>query len=473
MKKKSILMVFALVMVSLLLCSCGFTPLSAMPALEDKVVGNGGVAVQKGDYVYFVDTVVDATALTKDDNTYNKVSEACIYRTKLVNGELDLDEKGILKSKELVVPKVVGFANTGLYIFDNYIYYGTPNMQYNSQGTLTNNLIDFCRARLDGSDVEQLYTTEQYPDGASHTFCKIGNSVYLLVWDTNKLVKVEVSNHISQPVVLAEDVDNVMFAQTNDYEYVASYAATGTEGYVYYTRNLKESDNFIVTTNKVNVLGRVNVKTGDKNEVIDGTTTHKLVSVESHYVYVERSVSGNTSVWATNFVKDIQVTATSTYSDVTPLNNVDGENRGVIVSYESNTVWIKDATDLSTSEVLLDKTITIEDVVGNYVYYIDGTKIYRLDLETKESELVVDDSNMDTVQLDLTDSKQIYYFATYTGDSGDSAKYLNRVNLNHKVTCEDAGEEGDEVSEDHEHGYKVELVGKLKSNHIVVEEDEE
>ena len=129
MKKKSILMVFALVMVSLLLCSCGFTPLSAMPALEDKVVGNGGVAVQKGDYVYFVDTVVDATALTKDDNTYNKVSEACIYRTKLVNGELDLDEKGILKSKELVVPKVVGFANTGLYIFDNYQSFSEYKLQ--------------------------------------------------------------------------------------------------------------------------------------------------------------------------------------------------------------------------------------------------------------------------------------------------------------------------------------------------------
>lgn len=473
MKKKSILMVFALVMVSLLLCSCGFTPLSSMPALEDKVFGNGGIAVQKGEYLYFVDTVVDATALTKDDNTYNKVSEACIYRTKLVNGELDLDDEGVLKSKELVVPKVVGFANTGLYIFDNYIYYGTPNMQYNSQGELTNDLIDFCRARLDGGKVEQLYTTEQYPEGASHTFCKVGDRVYLLVWDTHKLVKVEISNYVSQPVVLAEDLEKVMFANVNDYEYAQNYAVSGTEGYVYYTRALNDGDNFIVTTNKGNVLGRVNIKTGDKKEVIDGETTHSLLSVESAYVYVERSINGNKTVWATNFNKDIQVTATSVYTDVTPLTNVNGENRGVIVSYESNTIWVKNATDLSTSEVLLDKTITIKAIDGNYVYYLDGTKIYRLDLETKETELVIEDSNMDTAQIDFADSKQIYYFATYTGDSGDSAKYLNRVNLNHKVTCEDAGEEGDDVSEEHEHGYKLELVGKLKSNHIVVEEDEE
>ena len=94
MKKKSILMVACLLMVSVVFAGCGFQKLSVMPDLEAQVVGNGGLSVVKGDYLYYVDSFVESSTVQRGDNTYNKVDTACIYRAKLSNGNLVYDEEG-------------------------------------------------------------------------------------------------------------------------------------------------------------------------------------------------------------------------------------------------------------------------------------------------------------------------------------------------------------------------------------------
>ena len=467
MKKKSILMVACLLVVSLAFAGCGFQKLSKMPSLEAEVLGNGGLSVTKGEYVYYVDSFVESSSIAKDGNTYNKIKNASIYRAKMVDNKLVYNEDGVLQNVELVVPKIVGFENTNLFIFDDYIYYGTPNTQYDKSGTLRNDLIDFCRAKLDGSNVQIIYTTDEYSDNATHSFYKVNDKVYLVVFEGSDLVKVEIGTHIKKAVVLAEDLSSVMLPSVNNYTYAQSVTASGTLGYAYYTRDLTEDDGFLSTSSKGNVLGRVDIVTDEKTEIKDGETTHELSSVQSNYVYDYKTKNGNKCLYATSDMKSfIQVTTTDAYSDVVVLTNVNGENRGIIATFDDKTVWIKDGTNVKeSSELVLDSSITVKYVDNDYIYYLDGTKIYRVSLADFTKELVVSDSTMNTSYFDFTESGYVYYFATYTGDKDESGVYLNRVNLSQKVEPEEGEEETDL-------GYEIELVGVLAENHTTTEDEE-
>ena len=466
MKKKSILMVACILMVGLLFTGCGFQKLSEMPSLEAEVIGNGGLSVVKGDYIYYVDSFVESSSVGKNDNTYNKVDNACIYRVKMEDGKLVYDEDGILQNVELVVPKIVGFENTNLFIFDDYIYYGTPNTQNDQTGELRNDLIDFCRAKLDGSDVQIIYTTNAYEDDATHSFYKIGDKVYLVVFDGSDLIRVEMDSHIKKAETLATDLDTVMLPSKADYTYSQNVEVSGTLGYAYYTRALNEDDGFLSTTDKGNVLGRVNIATKEVKEVIDGVTTHELLSVQQAYVYEYRTVNGNKCLYATNFNETIQVTTTDAYTNVIVLSNTNNENRGIIVTFEDSTVWIKDGTNVKeSSELVLDSSITVQYVDDTHIYYLDGTSIYRVSLADFTEELVVSDETMNSNYFDFTQPGFIYYFATYTGDEDESGVYLNRVNLANKLEPEDDSEETDL-------GYEIQLIGILDENHIATETDE-
>ncbi|MBQ8749624.1 MAG: hypothetical protein IJZ29_04080 [Clostridia bacterium] len=472
MKKfRKILLSVCLCFTMFALVSCGETGLGSMPKTDDMVTGNGNLAVTKGEYVYFVDSYVTSTDLGKNDNNQGEVKTSALYRTKLKEDKLDVDEKGNLKTYELVVSKVVGTQNTGLFIFDDYIYYGTPNMQNDREGKLRTDLIDFCRAKLDGTNIEVLYTTEQYSAGATYSFYKIGGSVYLVVFDGKDIKQIEITSYAKNAVTLASNVASVMMPKITDYAYTKNYQTTGTQGYVYYTRNVTEND-FINTSNKGNVLGKVNItKKDEKEERVDGVTTYELKSVESNYVYAYKTVNSNKCLYAINNVAntstDIQITATDDYTNEFVLPNVNGENLGVIVTYGGKTIWVKDGLNTSTNSVVIsDAEYTINYCDGRYAYYLNGTKMYRIDLTNtnldENVELVFDETNIDTTYLDFDEEGYIYYFNTYTGDSGKSQKYLKRVDLSSKIQPEENEEETDL-------GYKTELVGVLKNKHTKVE----
>ncbi|MGN1227426.1 MAG: hypothetical protein ACI4TX_02160 [Christensenellales bacterium] len=477
MKKfRKIILCFCLCLSIFALASCGEQGLDSMPKTEDLVTGNGSLAVTKGEYVYFVDSYLTASSLGKNDNKQGEVKTDALYRTKLnEEGKLDVDEKGNLKSYDLVVSKVVGTENTGLFIFDDYIYFGTPNMKNDRDGKLRTDLIEFCRAKLDGTKLEVLYTTDQYTSGATYSFYKIGGSVYLVVFDGKDIKQVEITSFAKSVVTLASDVSKVVMPTVTTYEYAADYVTSGTEGYVYYTRSLTEDDGFVSTSNKGNVFGKVSITDkDDKKERKDGVTTYELKSVESAYVYAYKTVNSNKCLYAIKTIEnagsDIQVTATSSYTNEYVLPNVEGENLGVIVNYGNKTVWVKDGLNTDKNSVLISTgAYTIKYSDGKYAYYLDGTKMYRIDLtntNTDENvELVFNETDLDSAYLDFGEAGYIYYFATYTGDSGDSQKYLKRVDLSDKILPENEDDEETDL------GYKTELVGVLKSNHTKVEEE--
>ena len=142
---------------------------------EKDAISNGGFAVEKGNYVYFINGVETNTA----DNSYGTPVKGAIYRISKDN----------LKDRNYsTVDKVVGNVaysadyNSGIYIYGDSIYFATPSTARNADGEVQNSTLDLKSAKLDGSQtMKNAYV--QFPSTAyQYRFVEAGEdkTVYLL-----------------------------------------------------------------------------------------------------------------------------------------------------------------------------------------------------------------------------------------------------------------------------------------------------
>ncbi len=189
------------------------------PALEGDISGtvssNGGFAVEKGQYVYYINGKQTNTA----DNTFGKVETGAIMRIS----KTDLAARNYAET-QTVVPEIVHSGNTngGLFIHGDYIYYSSPSAEKNSDGEIQNSNIVFKRAKLDGTEVMKDYFA-QYTNNAIEYRYVLGedNVVYLVyvangenLYGTAYTNIHSVNTETGVDTVLAYNVDSVMFDKT-------------------------------------------------------------------------------------------------------------------------------------------------------------------------------------------------------------------------------------------------------------------
>lgn len=109
------------------------------------VTSNGGFAVERGDYVYFI----NGKESPDKENKYGEVVKSalmCIKKTDLAQGNYD--------KVKTIVPSLFASQNydAGIYIYGEYVYYATPTTAKTMEGTVANTHIDFKRAKLDGTE---------------------------------------------------------------------------------------------------------------------------------------------------------------------------------------------------------------------------------------------------------------------------------------------------------------------------------
>ena len=132
------------------------------PTASMQTYGNGGLSVQKGDYLYFVNGYQSADNMTEKNASYH-VGALMIVKLD-ENGNLVLNDEGLLGDDyyRVMSDKLCGFEATGLYIFGDYLYFTSP-CQENEAGTdgkWPKARVDFYRIRFDNSgSVERLYTS--------------------------------------------------------------------------------------------------------------------------------------------------------------------------------------------------------------------------------------------------------------------------------------------------------------------------
>ena len=469
-KISSFLLVFVLCIMALVGCT---TANLDLPSETAAVVGNGGLAVQKGEYLYFVNGYQSIKDMKSGDNKGGDEYSA-IYRVKLNNNnELTFDENGNLENCDLIIDKVCGFEKTALYIFDDYIYYATPNTEKEvSDEVISSNfeLTDFYRAKLDGTGRTHIYKTSKASDDTKFAFYKANgaNDVYLALYDGTQLLLVNCGSKAVTTV--CDSVSSIAMPNVSYYNSENNQISVGASN-IYYTRSAKEDE----TVSSGNFLCAV--KIGDNTE---------RVLAQGHYTYTVKSATDEALVFTKKSDNDLNANnyaisyAYNESGDVT----LDAQNGGVqldatahdtvlLCTYEEgnfagmvtkNTsnklVYINRATN--TTEVLDEDTeLTPITIAGNYVYaYDSNNSIYQINYKTKAQKLLADASKTgdDAIKKPYLSAKKnysvcgnyVYYFATYEGEK--TGYYLNRV-----LT----------ISQEE---YTPELVGILQTEHLEVEE---
>lgn len=160
-----------------ILSACGgfykVKPLTYVPSSGEEIVDNGGFAVAKGGYVYFINGKESNTV----DNTFGSVVRGSLMRIS----QDDLKNRNY-SNVETVVPRVIhsGNNNAGIFIYGDYVYYSTPSTDKNSDGAIQKSNITFASTKLDGTD-SMKGSYAQYSDNTiEYRYVEVDGTVYLI-----------------------------------------------------------------------------------------------------------------------------------------------------------------------------------------------------------------------------------------------------------------------------------------------------
>ncbi len=395
----------------------------AYPSSSMQTYSNGGLSVQKGDYLYFVNGYQSADNMTEKDASYH-VGALMIAKLD-ANGDLILNDDGLLGDDyyRVMSDKLCGFEATGLYIFGDYLYFTSPCQENEAgkDGEWAKGRVDFYRIKLDKSGkVERLYTSGVENENLQYEYYYNGNNTFILVYesgdtlnssgganilkriDTSDASSTEISRDVSS-AVMAEDGDKIFYVRTDD------------DGkYV-----LNKYD--IVSNNSSQYLGKF------ANEIT-------VEFVVNGYVYITETHGSNSdlkrSKISTNGAFTDSIPAISNYTsfEVTP-------NGEMVVAITGNTIDFYLYGNSSPALNYLEDT-DIETINfigfanGSIVYYDDSNAIkmvsyanYLID-HSLEIVTVATLSDVNTDYFDLDDS-YLYFYKTVGNNS-----YLHRLSVN-------------------------------------------
>ncbi len=362
------------------------------------VQGNGGIAVQYGDYIYYVNGYQsDATA----DNSYtNTIRSGAIVRVKtsqidnivsLNNEDLSSSEKAerinaaVKENVQLVVPvyyysaNTTGTALTGIYIFGDRLYITTPNQALTDGGQKLTNQLVLESYKLDGSDRKQHFvfvgsTWSTSTASLSIMLTEVGGQVWATYVLDSDLHSVNVGE--GKDTVIAEDITNAKFDKANNV--------------VFYM----DEDGQICQFNAGATEGKVLVEKVDTDE---SKLTYTISAISDGYVYYTQADSVNSTLDGlvvyyahfdgTNVTKGVVLNAIPDVSYLgwgSKVVYVETETHGGTTA-KTYTVW---AAYVEDGETMKDKlftsrdSITLVKVENGLLYYTVDSVTYTVELGT-------------------------------------------------------------------------------------------
>lgn len=410
----STILILCLVFVGVTFAGCGNgggdeinipSPLDGMPENSDIVLGNGGLTIQKGDYVYFASGFVDAEKLGKTFSNINgSVTNGGLYRAKLE--ELSAEKEGTIVTvkeitqPELMVSKVVGFKDGGLYIFKDKIYFSSPSIARDSSG-VRYDLLTFYSCNLDGSNLKEFYQTKKWvKDTSSFTMTMINEKVYLLISHKNEVLRI---NEEGKEFILVSESKEAILPKRETVVHLDEDPNIN-EQFIYFTKDTdSESPISLGQT-----LFKVEIATGNKTELfkdIENKVQLNLLEIKANRIFYARTSkdSGDTFAYYSNslegsvFLNSETQHSYNTLTSPVSLGEKEGNNLGFVftdstkVTYtdtEGKTqtktvykIYFKplNSTYEAVELVSSSSSLSILGVYDGYVYYMEGSYTYRID----------------------------------------------------------------------------------------------
>lgn len=335
------------------------------------VTSQGGSAVGYGNYIYFINGTRGYDDTDGKNNVWDETVKGAVYRAEL-NGAKHYDagdayatfsptldtEKGLefkytedtdyfdepieVVGVDKIAPKTAGtrgYANGGLFIYDNFIYFASPNNTKNSTGTVQTNRTDFFMMPLSGGAPTKLYTTSEGVDTSSsaYAFYKFDGTVYLVVAEGGTIVSVAVNTKkqkAADPVRFEVDATSVYFPVRDTY--YTGISDDTVEDFIYFVRSVTDDD----TQRSGTVIEAMRPNGSENFTVSANGQTETIEAVRDGVLFYRTTVSGKT-VMAYNSLHDNLLEYSATYKAAQDALDADSKNRqfaGVFPSELSSSI---------------------------------------------------------------------------------------------------------------------------------------
>ena len=432
---------FTKILVCLMLCVFGFGLIACgdprteeekkftYPSSSDVVYGNGGLAVKKGNYVYFVNGYTSVNDISKKKAKYTLGSLMLMKLDE--NGNVVRDEDGLLKDDYYIKMsnKLCGYEATNLFISGNYLYFATPSLENESGDKVwAKERVVFKRIKLDkSSEVEEIYSSGVKVDNLQYQYYEANGKLYILAWEkgesyyvdnrTDALIRVDVSSKSS--TVISKNVQDVVFAENHNE--------------IFFTKHSNDDDYYF--------LKQYNIANNDVTNYSSFEKTFDLVDVQDGKVFITTAHEFGSST----DVKSSQISSHAGFELLYGYSSADSVNvtpNGNVVLVSSNVITIvkgvDDVVSITDSEA---STIDIIDYANGCILYYDTTDDGS-NLKTVSYSDALNDNPVaiqkltsiikvqeDCAYFDFNEDEDMLYFYTIGGQS-ENNYYLHRVQVN-------------------------------------------
>ena len=442
MKKLSAILIICLVvcmgMAIFVGCTNSYGPIGTTEYKDSPVVNNGGLVIQQGGYLYYVNGMDSTSNITKpEDNAFGKASvKGSIMKSKIA-------EDGSLTDTAVVVPKMFYTAATGggFYIHGDWIYYTSPNTKTDNKSTVLSSESVVFRTKTDGTQTQEMITLSS--NSTQFTF----TDKEFIYFENNTLKKVTYTDTKvnKKSVTIAEDVTSALFTAKSNVVFflksTESNVRVNNNMYAYVGGEIKE----LTTDTTYDVEGNASADNLKKqytfglisydpventliySKVINGTDASKFTSTyvykfdetftfdknkEKRYATSALSTSSIRNLGGDKGILDYSAAQLKVYSEISETANVNSTTDGAtlsstgatIISFDGDYMYYvisnvlyrieymnKDAVVQKISDDAINTSWLTISVIGDYMYYIDNTYNYMYRVSLKD--FVAEDNN--------------------------------------------------------------------------------
>jgi len=201
------------------------------PHASGEVSGNGGLAVRKGNCLYFVNGYQNANDMEEQNASY--VLGSLMIAELDESGNVITDENNVMDKDYIntMTDKLCGFEATSLFIGGDYLYFTSPSQENESKKDEETNdfpwakdRVEFYRIKLNkSSKPERFYQSTVGYENLNFKYYYANNTTYVVAHEggtskdsstTDAIIRVNAET--KSVTVVKENVTNYLFADESD-----------------------------------------------------------------------------------------------------------------------------------------------------------------------------------------------------------------------------------------------------------------
>ncbi len=434
----------------------------------------GGVFCETQNYIYFINGIGDNEA----DNTLGTPIKGALYaieKSALASGDVT--------KQSIIVPKL--FVSTdysaGVYIYGDYVYYGTPLTEKNANGEIANDQMVITRTKLDGTGTENLVKV-----GKLSTEFRVSEKegvVYITYYDSSESALKSFNVYSGETTVIAKTDDKTDKESLKSYKFLdnaslesAVVVYTTTEYAVPYNEEDAKNENYQRLTKSYNAVYAYKAGDGVSSEgantygkkVLDGNKTiaenyafSKVLDNRLLYTVTKNDNSGVSSTLIVDVDRLCAGEVGDKITNETYLSAAVGDcivNLSTAYYVDDTSKNIMKTTLIGSLQEINEETVAVAKgsavssflfVEADYLYYIDtSNKIQRIYVGTSTDEALKNVQRVSAGEITksfyapklTTVGGQSYLF--YVDASKYGCSYVAYANLGSQVIEEDTDEDG-------------------------------